>query len=54
MTVPAGTFDAFRVQISFEGGGPKAIVWIAKESHQAVKIMTGSPAGATMTSELLP
>jgi len=57
VTVPAGSFEAFVVQISSPGSAnDKALIWIAKESRQPVKIVTVSAAmgGATMTSELLP
>ena len=57
VTVPAGTFEAFVVQISSpESASDKATIWIAKESRQPVKILTVSSAmgGATMTSELVP
>ena len=57
VTVPAGSFQAFHVQISSpDSANDKAIVWIATDSRQPVKILTVSAAmgGATMTSELLP
>jgi dipeptidyl aminopeptidase/acylaminoacyl peptidase len=56
VTVPAGTFEAFKVQLSSaESPKDKAIVWIAKDTRQPVKMTAVSPAmaGATLTSELL-
>jgi len=57
ITVPAGTFEAFKVQISPAGStNDKTVVWIAKNTRQPVKVVSSSPAmaGATMTAELLP
>lgn len=57
VTSPAGSFEAFVVQISAaENPAEKALVWIGRESRQAVKMTTVSPAmgGATMTMELMP
>ena len=37
--VPAGTFDAYRVEVSAaEGGADKKTIWVAKDSHQVVKV----------------
>lgn len=57
VTVPAGTFNAYRVEISSaDGGADKQTVWIAKDSRKPVKILTVSAdmGGATITSELIP
>jgi hypothetical protein len=57
VTVPAGTFDAFKVELSSADGGPdKSTVWIAKDTRTPVKISTVMPemAGAILTAELLP
>jgi dipeptidyl aminopeptidase/acylaminoacyl peptidase len=57
VTVPAGTFDAFKVEVSSADGGPdKSTVWIAKDTHTPVKISTVMPemGGAVLTAELLP
>ncbi len=57
VTVPAGTFDAFKVELSSADGGPdKSTVWIAKDSRVPVKISTllVEMGGATLTAELLP
>jgi hypothetical protein len=57
VTVPAGTFKAWKVEItSADGGADSTTVWIAQESRQVVKTRATLPqmAGAVMTSELLP
>jgi len=56
VTVPAGTFEAFKVEVSAEGDPGRMTLWIAKDSHNPVKIATTLPAmgGATMTAELTP
>ena len=57
VTVPAGTFECFKVETtSAEGGAEKSTVWIAKESRKPVKMTAVMPQmnGATMMSELLP
>jgi len=57
VTVPAGTFDAFKVELSSADGGPdKSTVWIAKDSRTPVKISTvmAEMGGAVLTAELLP
>jgi dipeptidyl aminopeptidase/acylaminoacyl peptidase len=56
VTVPAGTFPAFRVELTSADGSDKSTVWIAKDSRKPVKISTviASMGGATMTAELVP
>ncbi|MGA3210919.1 MAG: alpha/beta fold hydrolase [Terriglobales bacterium] len=57
VTVPAGTFDAYKVEISSaDGGADKETLWVARDSHQAVKVsaVLASMGGATLTQELLP
>jgi dipeptidyl aminopeptidase/acylaminoacyl peptidase len=57
VTVPAGTFDAFKVELSSaDGGRDKSTVWIAKETRRPVKISTvmAEMGGAVLTAELLP
>lgn len=57
VTVPAGTFACFKVELSSAEGGPdKATIWIDKASRKAVKqtSVMSSMNGATMVSELLP
>ena len=51
ITVPAGTFDTFKVEIS-DSGHPPATEWIAKSPRRCVKVTTPLPNGATMTVEL--
>ncbi|MBV8069431.1 MAG: DUF3108 domain-containing protein [Acidobacteriaceae bacterium] len=56
VTVPAGTFDAYRVELTSADGGPdKATLWIARDSRKAVKMTAVLPqmSGATLTTELL-
>jgi len=57
VTVPAGTFEAFKVELSSADGGPdKSTIWIAKDTHRPVKISTLMPemGGAVLGAELLP
>ena len=57
VTVAAGTFDTYKVDISSAEGGPeKMTIWIAKDSRKAVKISALMPqmGGATMVAELVP
>jgi len=57
VTVPAGTFDAYKVDItSADGGDDKETLWIAKDSHKAVKesAVLAAMGGAVLTQELLP
>jgi dipeptidyl aminopeptidase/acylaminoacyl peptidase len=55
VTVPAGTFDAFKVELSSDDG-QKTTVWVAKDSHKPVKFSAVVPRmnGAVVTSELQP
>jgi hypothetical protein len=53
VTVPAGTFDTFKVEYVAEGG-PTHILWVAKESRKLVKGQTIFLNGATVTVELRP
>ncbi|MGA3027520.1 MAG: alpha/beta fold hydrolase [Bryobacteraceae bacterium] len=55
VTVPAGTFDTFKVEISSADGGPdKQTVWIAKDPRKAVKVaaVLADMGGAQLTAEL--
>jgi hypothetical protein len=55
--VPAGTFDAYKVEISSaDGGDDKETLWIARDSHKAVKesLVLASMGGAVLTQELVP
>jgi dipeptidyl aminopeptidase/acylaminoacyl peptidase len=54
-TVPAGTFEAYKVEITAaDGGAEKATVWIAKDSRKPIKFWTTAPemGGVTLTAEL--
>ena len=54
--VPAGTFNALRVEISSaDGGSDKRTLWIAGENHKVVKVTSvlASMGGAVMTQELV-
>ena len=57
VTVPAGTFASYKVELSSaDGGRDKSTLWVSQEGRQAVKISTVLPQanGAVMTMELLP
>src|SRR5579871_43254 len=57
VTVPAGKFEAFKVDItSADGGSDQVSVWIDKETRKAVKVSSviAAMGGAKMSSELLP
>src|SRR5262249_55636587 len=57
VTVPAGTFDAYKVEItSADGGSEKETLWIARDSRKPVKQSAVLPSmgGAVMTQELMP
>ena len=53
VTVPAGTFDAVKMELT-AGDGSKTTLWVAKDTHRLVKVSAVSVAmnGATITSEL--
>ena len=55
VTVPAGTFDAFKIELSTADDGAKTTVWVVKDSRKVAKIVGVRPQlqGATLTSELL-
>lgn len=55
-TVPAGTFDTYRIDItSAEVGSDKETLWISKDSHKVVKETAALAAmgGAALTEELV-
>ncbi|HKY03944.1 MAG TPA: alpha/beta fold hydrolase [Blastocatellia bacterium] len=55
VTVPAGTFDAMRLEItSAEGEGGKTTVWVEKETRKVLKVSSVIPQmnGAVFTTEL--
>jgi hypothetical protein len=56
VTVPAGTFESFRVELApIEGGLEKSTVWISSDSRLPVKVFAvlGSTGRATMNAELV-
>ena len=55
VTVPAGTFDSFKVEVELSNGG-KNTLWIAKSPRKLVKAIQTGPqlGGATLTAELQP
>ncbi len=56
VTVPAGTLDSYKVELSSaDGGADKQTLWVAKESRKPVKVVAVMPgSGATLTAELVP
>ncbi|MCA1576680.1 MAG: alpha/beta fold hydrolase [Acidobacteria bacterium] len=57
VTVPAGTFDAYKVEIvDAANDADKQTVWIDKSSRKVLKITAVLPSlnGAVLTSELIP
>jgi dienelactone hydrolase len=57
VTVPAGKFETWKVEItSSDGGSDRTTLWVAKDSRTTVKAsaVMASSGGATMTAELLP
>ena len=57
VTVPAGTFDAYKVEVvAADNDADKQTVWIDKSSRKVVKISAVIPSmnGAVLTSELAP
>jgi hypothetical protein len=57
VTVPAGTFDAYKVEIvDAENDADKQTVWIDKASRKVLKIsaVLTNLNGAILTSELTP
>jgi dipeptidyl aminopeptidase/acylaminoacyl peptidase len=56
VTVPAGTFNALRVEVSSaDGGSDKKTLWIAGDTHKVVKVsaVLASMGGAVLTEELV-
>jgi len=55
VTVPAGTFDAYKVELTpAEGGTDHVTIWVAKDKREPVKYsaVLASMGGAMMTAEL--
>jgi Protein of unknown function (DUF3108) len=53
ITVPAGTFDTFKVEFAADDGTNKGTFWIAKNPRQVVKGQSTQPGGAIVTVELI-
>jgi dipeptidyl aminopeptidase/acylaminoacyl peptidase len=55
VTVPAGTFDAYRVEIAPSDGADKKTLWVDKDSRKVVKAsaVVASMGGAMVTEELV-
>ena len=56
VTVPAGKFETWKVEIAaVDGGADRTTLWVAKDSRATVKstAVMSSAGGATMTAELL-
>jgi hypothetical protein len=57
VTVPAGTFDTFKVNVApIDGAGTKTTLWITKDTRVVVKLAGVMPqmGGATLSAELQP
>ena len=57
VTVPAGTFDSYKVELTpADGSADKTTLWIAKDTRAAVKVSSvmSSMGGAVLTAELTP
>jgi hypothetical protein len=57
VTVPAGTFQAWKVEVTSAEGEPgQMTIWVAKDSRKVVKTAATIPqmGGAVVTSELQP
>ena len=55
VTVPAGTFESYKVEIiSADGGSNKETIWIAKDSRMPVKISAVDELYGVSTTELIP
>jgi len=57
VTVPAGTFDAYKVEVvAADNDADKQTIWIDKSSRKVLKISAVIPSlnGAVLTSELTP
>jgi dipeptidyl aminopeptidase/acylaminoacyl peptidase len=55
VTVPAGAFDCWKVEVTpTEGGADKMTLWVSKSDRKAVKMVSvmSQMGGATVTSEL--
>lgn len=55
VTVPAGTFEAYKVEIATQGSSDKKTLWIDRKSQKVVKgtAVVAAMGGATVTEELV-
>jgi hypothetical protein len=53
VTVPAGTFEAFKVEVADAEGGGRTTYWIARDGRRSLKSSAVMPQfnGAVMTIE---
>jgi hypothetical protein len=55
VTVPAGTFDSYKVELTSADGGPnKETVWIAKDSRTPVKASAFDELYGAINTEMVP
>jgi hypothetical protein len=54
VTVPAGSFDSFKVETTSPDDGQTSTFWVAKDTRRVVKLQAVLPRmnGAVLTSEL--
>lgn len=54
LTVPAGTFDAFIVELTSPDDSGRTTFWVAKDTRRVLKTVATGPQlnGATVTAEL--
>jgi dipeptidyl aminopeptidase/acylaminoacyl peptidase len=53
VTVPAGAFDAFKLEVTSDGGD-RSTIWVDKATRRALKVVSANPSmgGAVITLEL--
>lgn len=56
VTVPAGTFDAYKLEITSPEDGSRSMIWVAKDSRQVLKSTAtlAQLGGAVISTELMP
>jgi hypothetical protein len=54
VTVPAGSFDAFKIEYQAEGSTTQSTLWVAKQTRKPVKGFSHLRNGLTLTMESLP
>ena len=53
VTVPAGTFKAFKIHVkSAEGDPGETTLWVGADTRRVVKVVATQPNGVSLTSEL--